>query len=130
MDVVSVVTEIETVGDYGMQVNDVVETFHVQGKCVGCDHSNDSYCTKQKRWGYMITDCGKAVEKPKEKVVKHLSERTAHNAKPVKCSNGVTYQSLFLAAKAFKITPSYLRKIIQTNKDYAKFTFEFVEVQK
>lgn len=130
MDVVKMVTEIETVGDYGMQIEGVVETFHVDGKCVGCEHSNESWCRKHKQWGFAINNCGNEPPPPEKKMVKHLSQRTAHNAKPVKCSNGVTYQSLFLAAKAFKVTPAHLSKMMHAGKDYATFTFEFAEVDK
>lgn len=65
MDVVELVTEIETVGDYGMQVEEVKSTFHVQGKCVGCILSKDSWCSKHGKWGYAITDCN-APPNPKK----------------------------------------------------------------
>lgn len=116
------------IDDYGMQIEEVVQTFHLQGKCVGCVHSKDSYCTKHKAWGYSLNNCYNEAKPPKKEMVKHLSERTAHNAKPVLCSNGITYQSLFLAAKAFKITPAHLRKFITENRDYATYTFTFAEV--
>lgn len=62
MDVVELVTEIETVGDYGMQVEEVQNTFHVQVRCVGCEHSKDSWCAKHHQWAYVINNCDKPVK--------------------------------------------------------------------
>lgn len=114
------------IDDYGMQIEEVVQTFHLQGKCVGCANSRDSWCDKHKRWGYSVTNCT-AEAKPQKKVVKRLEEKTAHNAKQVRCSNGITYRSLLLAAKAFKISPGHLRRFIREKRDYATYTFEVVE---
>lgn len=115
------------IDDYGMQMEEVVQTFHLQGKCVGCDYSQDSYCTKHKGWGYNVTNCTAEAKPPKKEVVKRLEEKTAHNAKQVRCSNGITYPSLLLAAKAFKISPGHLRRFIREKRDYATYTFEVVE---
>ena len=49
---------IEPVEDYAVQVCEVVETFHNDGKCVGCGHSLDSWCKKHEQWGYAISKCG------------------------------------------------------------------------
>lgn len=45
--------------DYGMQITEIDVTPHVHGKCVGCNHSMDSYCKLHKAWAYNINDCGR-----------------------------------------------------------------------
>ena len=40
--------------DYGMQITEIDVTPHVHGKCVGCNHSMDSYCKLHKSWGYNV----------------------------------------------------------------------------
>ena len=120
---------IEPVEDYGMQISEVVETFHQDGKCVGCGHSMDSWCKKHKGWAYAIGACGKeVVEPPKpEKKICNLSGRTAHNARAVRCSDGREFQSMFLAAKAFGITAQYLRRVMKADGDIGTYKFEYIE---
>ena len=48
---------IDAVDDYSMQVYEVIQTQHADGKCIGCPDSNDSWCKKHKQWAYTIT-CG------------------------------------------------------------------------
>lgn len=45
---------MEDAEDYGMELYEVDTTQHIDGRCVDCPHSNESWCTVHKQWAYMI----------------------------------------------------------------------------
>lgn len=111
------------IDDYGMQIEEVVETFHQQEKCVGCDHSRDSWCDKHKRWGYSVAECKIEYIAPQKKEEKKCGRRTPHNAKAVICSDGNRYGSLLIAATAAKVSRPFMKSLIENKFEHKKKTY-------